>query len=164
MTISKRIRQGFSLFREKRLNKREEGNIVTDSFMTLLTMLLITAMILAMISYATMINKKIEIDRVVKNYLYLCEQEGYLSSANLSAMITDLTQDSDHGGNNIFCTNVTTTGTTVAQVSYGQPVTVNVTVTFDNPVAKVLNNSGPLSARVANTITYHIQYESVSRW
>ena len=150
------------------LRKREDGNII-DQMGSCIVMLMIFAMIIAMVSYGKLTNMRLAIDGTVRNFLYIEEQEGYLSGVgsttpqqNAAALTSSLRQ--------VGCTSVAINpATTQTQVGYGEPVVLDVTVKFPNPIYTNLSSERHPHAwftvpGLPREITYRIVYSSTSRW
>ena len=129
------------------LNKRkarEDGNVI-DLMAGVLVMVLIFAVIIVMVSYGSLVDKKLTINSVVKDYLYLAEQQGGLTVGDVENLKAEI---KGYGAN---ADSVTINGATNwvdkdngNQVPYGDKIDLEVTVSFTNPVYATtgLNNDG----------------------
>jgi len=149
------------------LKKREDANVI-DMMASCLVFVMVFAMILVMMAYTALAQKRLQIDNVVRNYLYITEQDGYLSGDASGGNYKSLEDNLKAVG----CTTVNIeSDTTRVQVSYGQPVKVHVSVAFQNPIFRVIGSNGSRrglfllpSSVIPTTINYDICYESTSRW
>lgn len=155
------------------LKNREKGNAI-DLMAAVFVMIMLFAMILGMIAHGSLVEKKLNIDNTVKEYLYIAEQyghlcngtDGYKSSScqnyclELEQMLVD----------NLDCINAKVEAdTTFMQVSYGNPVKVHVTVEFYNPLYEKLSaeehdNTWFTIAGLDRIIEYSVSYTATSRW
>ena len=160
--------------------KKEKGNMI-DNMASILVMIMIFVMITAMVSYGRLVMIKLSVDNTVRNYLYISEQQGYLSPDDIANMTRQLAVTLD-----IREDAVDTSGTTITQVPYGDPVSVVVTVNFTNPLFKNLgitasngrsrewfgiestnptkNYGAKKIAKTLASITYTTSYTSTARW
>ena len=146
--------------------KMESGASVADYVGTIFVMAFLFAMLFSWISYAKLVNIKLECDNVAKKYIYRMEQYGYMLPEDRANMISDL---------NAIGVNVTATGytgTTLSQVKYGDKVHLQCEVSFPNPVYELLGPKGGRNSantwfirdNLQPTIIYTIKRTSTSRW
>ena len=155
------------------LQKREEGNVV-DLMAGILVMILLFAMILAMIIYGSLVEKRLAIDNTVKEYLYIAEQYGHLcngvdgfKSSVCRDYCSELEQTliNTHG-----CTEAKVEpDTTVKQVAYGNQVRVHVTVKFPNPLYEQFSQEEKGDGMftllgIQPVLEYSVSYDATSRW
>lgn len=153
--------------------KREKGNAI-DLMAGVFVMIMLFAMILGMIAHGSLVGKRLKIDNVVKEYLYIAEQYGHLcngsdgykssSCQNYCAQLEQLLKDEYD-----CITAKVNPITTTSQVSYGNQVIVDVTVEFYNPLYEKLSaeehgDSWFTIAGFDKIIEYTISYKATSRW
>lgn len=152
------------------LKGEEEGNYI-DMMAGVFMMVCFFALILVMASYGSLVDKRLSVNNAIKNYLYIAEQQGGLTSEDVSNL-EDILSDYD-------CTveSVTVNGSTdwVAkgngnQVPYGDKIVLEVSVSFANPVYEVIGaDSGETrgwfgASGIRKTIKYTKKLSSTSRW
>lgn len=93
--------------------RREKGSI-GDIMTTGLCMLAMTVMMLAYIDNAQLIYRKSEINQIARKYILRMETEGWLTEADRVSLIQELEA--------LGVTEPDLSGTTVNQVSYGEPI------------------------------------------
>lgn len=192
MLIKFRSLASLFLFKLKSLfRKRESGNAI-DMLGSVFVVVMMFAMILALVSYASLVEKKLSIDNTVKQYLYVTEQYGYLdglptntnpitcamsgTSLNTAGLAIGsdaekMIKDLERNG----CTNVVIeSDTTRTQKGYGQEVVVDLTVSFPNPLFETIGATTEEQANrswfkilmpaSSRTVSYNVRFESASRW
>jgi hypothetical protein len=154
--------------------KKEEGNYI-DWMAGVFIMVLIFAMTLVMMSYGSLVDKRLSINNAIKNYLYIAEQQGGLTQADVNSMKSILQ------GYGVTVNSVTINGRSDKwigeagtsngnQIPYGDQIDLEVTVTFTNPIyqivgAKESGETGWFKVGGLNkTITYTKKLSSTSRW
>ena len=100
---------------------------------------------------------------VLKEYLYLAEQNGYLSDDQILMMREDLIAVG------IEPSSIETSGTTTSQVAYGQEVTVKCRCSFLNPIYSLLSKEEKGSsyytvANVNSMLTYERTLTATAKW
>lgn len=134
----------------------EEGNII-DQLGSIIVMVFIFAMILANAAYGSSVQKRLNIDNVAKTYLYIMEQNGYLSEEDETNMTNELAS--------LGVSVVSFEGTTKTQVAYGDRVTLQCKVEFQNPLYSVFENGAVVNLPgFPSTISYNIYSTATSKW
>lgn len=155
------------------LKDRENGNAI-DLMAGVFVMIMLFAMILGMIAHGSLVERKLNIDNTVKEYLYIAEQYGHLcngtdgysssSCQNYCATLEKILVD------DLNCISAKVEAdTTTTQVSYGNPVKVHVSVEFYNPLYEKLsaeehNNTWFTIAGLDKVLDYSVSYTATSRW
>lgn len=150
--------------------KDEDGNYI-DMMAGVFMMVCFFAIILVMASYGSLVDKRLSINNTIKNYLYIAEQQGGLTSEdveNLKDILSDY---------NCTVDSITINGSTnwIAkgngnQVPYGDKIVLEVTVSFANPVYEVIGTEDGNSrgwfgvVGIDKTIQYTKTLSSTSRW
>ncbi len=135
----------------------EDGNVVSQ-MAGVITMIFVFVMVLALLAFAKLVNYRMGIDNTVRNYLYVAEQKGYLSSDDIDAFRASL--------ESIGCYDVTINATT-AQVPYGSEVTVGAQLKFDNPIWESFSkdtHDNWFALNVARPVEYTPVMRSTARW
>lgn len=186
MTTPKKYKEQFSLLLHTKKNKKEPGNIV-DQMGSLFVMVFMLVMVLVLIAYSKMVQMRISIDNVVKEYLYQMEEEGCLTEemqASMKEELRDLGVDYGSAGEAISFAGTSNLGTN--QAAYGDKVTLVCTMTFPNPLYETISaekkgnghtwevdDAGNLKSRDATwftiagleqTITYTAKMSATSKW
>lgn len=153
------------------LTKRDEDGNYIDMMAGVFMMVCFFALILVMASYGSLVDKRLSINNTIKNYLYIAEQQGGLTSEdveNLKDILSDY---------NCTVESITINGSTnwIAngngnQIPYGDKIVLEVTVSFVNPVYDVIGTDDANSqgwfkvAGLNDTIQYTKTLSSTSRW
>lgn len=135
--------------------EKEPGNAI-DLMASGFVLLFCILMILFTLSYAEVVELKLEADMIGKNYLYRMEQEGYLSPDGKSEMIAAFQEKEMQVIINL--------ATTIQQVPYGEPVTLDVNITCKNPVYEQLQNNWLINTIIKPELKYHLNYTTTSKW
>ncbi len=146
-----------------KLNKREDGNVVSQ-MAGVLMMIFIFVMILAMVAFSRLVNCKMEIDNCVRNYLYVAEQNGFLSDEDKVGFKSAL---ESHGCYNVTFTKGSEELCTSAQVPYGGEVQVGVSLDFENPIWQYFSketHDHMFALTVAKPVHYEPIMKSTARW
>ena len=155
MTVRHKNLPSFSL-----LNKKEHGSLLMDELGVFLVLMFCIVMILTYASYTKIIQNKMTIDNKVKEYLYVLEEEGYLSSAKQAQMKTEL--------ENLGITIHDFVGTTTSQVEYGTKVRLKCKVSFSNQLYEQLSGEKHQHLftiiGLSPTITHQVDMTSTSKW
>lgn len=159
---------------------KEAGNII-DELGSIIVIAFMFAMVLAYAGIAKLAEMKLGIDNVAKEYLYIMEEEGYLSTDEEESLTNDLVSlgvDED---------SLDFSGTDTSQVAYGDQVTLYFTGTFDNPLYDLLSSDkhsydgeayelnadgSPVDsnrtmftiAGLSEKITFTINFSSTAKW
>ena len=155
----------------KKKERTEDGNAI-DLMAGVFSMVMIFATILAMLAYGSLVEKRLNINNTIKNYLYLAEQQGGLKSKDVQDLEIILGK---YGCSNI---DVTINGgkkwigaAAGNQVPYGDQIDLEVSLTFDNPVYVMLGMKADRSnaswfkvGGLKEKITYNKKMSSTSRW
>lgn len=153
----------------KKLHQKEEGNVV-DLMAGVLMLVFAFATILVMISYGSLVDKRLSVNTSVKDYLYLAEQQGGLTETDVDSLTTilkeyDCTVEKitiNNGENWIAEGNG-------AQIPYGDEVSLQVVVSFKNPVFHFFGTDGQGDGwfkvpGLTPTIRFTKTFSSTSRW
>lgn len=166
-----------------RFFRKELGSMVIDELSCILVMGFMFAMIFAYTGYSKMVQTRLAIDNVAKEYLYQMEQVGYLSSEMEHLMAEDLALIGVDKNTIDFSR---TSHKETNQAAYGDIVTLNCVVTFDNPLYSMLsvekksngreytldNNGNPTNpegtmftvAGLNPKITYTVNMSATAKW
>lgn len=183
MTIFFRNKDAHYHYQCASLKKKEKGSFVVDELSCFLVTAFMFAMILAYASYAKMVQMRLAIDNVAKEYLYQMEQEGYLSNEMMLLMKKDLKcigvkeESVDFSETSHMVAN---------QAAYGDKIVLCCTVSFDNPLYDLLsiqkhsngeeynvNSDGTLTnpegtmftiGGLNPTITYKVRMSATAKW
>lgn len=114
-----------------RLLKKDKGN-VTHIFPAIITMILVALAAVIFTSWMANNDRKEAIDLIARKYILRMETNGYLSDVDGSELIAEL---SSRG-----MTDITLTGTTNSQVTYGDCITLCISGNMTIYNYKVLKN------------------------
>lgn len=143
--------------------KKEDGDMI-DMMGSVLVLIFVFGMVLAYFSYSKMIQMKMSIDNIAKEYLYQMEESGQFTTAMQNSMKAEL-QALGCTVNNF--TGTSPTGST--QAGYGSVITLKCSVTFPNPLYTNLgtaSHTGTFDFVTIATnakITYTVERKSVAR-
>lgn len=146
--------------------EKEDGNII-DELGSVFVMALIFALILAFAVYGRLVQTRLAIDNIAKEYLYEMEQEGGLTAAAQAAMVSDLSAmgveintSAPNGG-----WGDTVVGDDV-QVPYGDEVILDCSMRFPNPLFQVFGHPTFVSEalNVEEMLEYSVYFKATSRW
>ncbi len=142
----------------KKARHREEGNII-DQLGAIIVMGFIFALLLVYAAYVKSVQMKLRIDNVSKEYLYVMEQEGYLSDANLANLVADLEAE-EVAVTNGFA------GTTFDQVPYGDQVVLTYECEFTNPLFKTFGQDDSMFhiPGFEQMNTYDVWMSATAKW
>ena len=151
------------ILKNGRVLKKEQGTVLADELGSLLVIAFMFAILLAYAGYSKMVQMKLSIDNVSKEYLYQMEQDGYLSEEMKGFMIEDLKLLG------IYEDSISFEETTETQVAYGDRVTLNCSVTFANPLYDLLSadrHGESLFSVIGlkKTVTYKISMSATAKW
>jgi len=142
--------------------KKEDGNII-DELGSIFVMAFIFALILAFAVYGRMVQTRLAIDNIAKEYLYEMEQEGTLAKESQALMTADLAAmgveiDTDAGGWGV--TDIDN------QVPYGDEVVLECHVQFKNPLFQVFSGSTWVSGALSidENLHYAVNFKATSKW
>lgn len=154
---------------------REEGNFV-DMMAGVLMMVCLFAIILTMLAYSALIERRLAVNNAVRNYLYIAEQQGGLQTTDVEALRKFLEV-------NYGCTDINITVNEGVnwidqgsfQVPYGSEIRLSVTMKMPNPIYQVLGLSEEQKAnggsdtywflvKIRDKIDYRVGFTSTSRW
>lgn len=96
---------------------RQRGN-VGELMITGICILAMTVLMLTYMDYAELLEQKSEVGQIARKYILRMESTGYLASEDISLLSAEL---SDMG-----VTEMDYTGTTISEVTYGQPITLQI--------------------------------------
>lgn len=153
----------------KKDNKKENG-IAVDLFSTCIVIIVTFMLVLVMLTFAKVVEIKIDSDIIGKNYLYRMEQQGYFNEA---VDLNDMEKSFIDKGiitNSSGSIALDRANTTIKQVAYGSPVSLKFTVNFPNPMYTYLPNNvagfGNLNLRgaFAKEVSYKLEYTTTSKW
>lgn len=155
--------------------KKEHGTYI-DMMAGVVMMVCIFALILVMLAYGSMVEKRLAINNAAKNYLYIAEQQGGLTQDD-KVMLTSILKDY---GCTVEEIKVNGTDDVIApkngkQVPYGNKISVSVKVSFANPVYTVIGLTDAQAADptkvwwfrtnfISPTVSYTTTLSSTSRW
>lgn len=114
--------------------KTEDGNIV-DQAGTILVMGFMIAMILVYACYGKMVQQRLAIDNIAKEYLYQMEEQGCLTAEMQTKMTNQLTS---MGISGISFAGTTNLGNN--QATYGSSLTLVCSMEFDNPLYSLMSS------------------------
>ena len=154
----------------KKLHQKEEGNVV-DLMAGVLMLVFAFATILVMISYGSLVDKRLSVNTSVKDYLYLAEQQGGLTESDVNSLTTILKKYGctvekitiNNGENWIAEGNG-------AQIPYGDEISLQVVVSFENPVFHYFGTNEQEGGGwfevpgLTPTIRFTKTFSSTSRW
>lgn len=159
----------------------EDGNVI-DMMAGVFMMVCLFAIILTMLAYFALVERRLSINNAIRNYLYLAEQQGGLTEddkANLKKFLVDnygcdketleikvLWCKKDGGESEVA---------SGAQVPYGDTIKLSVKMDFPNPIYQVIgltdeqiaNGEGEkywFRVKTNKSIYYEKSLSSTSRW
>lgn len=163
--------------------KMEQGNLIVDQLSSIIVMAFMFAMLLAYVSSSKLVQMRLAIDNIAKEYLYQMEQKGLLTGEMMGFMKDDLAAIGIYEDSIVF-DGTSHTGTT--QAAYGDKVTLKCTVTFPNPIYTLLSaetrgngrpyeldeNGNPTNPEgtmftlggISPTITYTANMSATAKW
>ena len=174
------------LFRKepRRLVRTEEGNVV-DLMAGVLMMVCLFALILAMLAYSALLERRLAINNAVRNYLFIAEQQGGLTLENGNDLKTFIATNygvdietikvyvAEHEYNAGGLGWINLHGTSdheMQNIPYGTAFELKVEMQIPNPLYQVLgaSNDGDMYwfkvGGLSHTIPYTISLSSTSRW
>lgn len=154
----------------------EDGNYV-DMMAGVFMMVCLFAVILAMLAYSALVEKRLSINNAVRNYLYIAEQQGGLTAGNVADLQKLL-------GENYGCENISVKingeekwigSSGNVQVAYGSQIKISAEMDFPNPLCQVIGLSDAQMADggsdkhwfrmpIAPYLHYKNELSSTSRW
>lgn len=107
------------------------------------------AMIFLFTGYSKIVQQRLAVDNIAKEYLYIAEENGFLTSSNIDSLVNDL----EKAG--CYRESIDLTGTTITQVAYGGRVTVSIYCEYDNPLFTLFTK------QISNTNDFHVDESTV---
>lgn len=134
----------------------EDGVNFVDLLSSCLCLLFAVATIGLYLCFGKTIEMKLDADRIAKSYLYRMESAGYLTASDKADMIAAFNEAG-------FTVNSTRNSTT-SLVEYGNPVTLNIKVSFQHPITQIFTKAETTTNRPASKviITCNIVYDEDS--
>ena len=139
------------------MQTKEKGNVI-DQIGSILVMAFIFVMLLAFAAYGRMTQVRLEYNNIAKEYLYLMEQNGYLRAEDKTLLVDDFA--------NAKANVVIEPDTTEVQQTYGDKVTLHLTVTFQNPLYTVFSTDGAMFNIFGFNpdLVYEIKKTTTTKW
>ena len=110
--------------------KRKEKGTVVEAFLVFATFFVsFTAIMILMLAAFSNINNKWQQRQVARQYLLLCETQGYLTPSDLTSMTKEL--------EGFGLTNIKTDGTTVTEAPYGSEIRVCISGTYNQNILRI---------------------------
>ena len=148
-------------------NKKEQGNVI-DYLGSLFVVAFIFVMILAYAAYGKVTQQRLAIDNCAKEYLYRMEEYGFIAKDAASVVghsptIAELVDSYEAIGVEAV---VDEANTTVSQVGYGDPVTLTLTATFDNPLFTTFGDEDSMFSILGfdEKLAYNVSISSTAKW
>ena len=165
ITTKTGVRNKLTPLKEK--NNKENGFAI-DLLSTCLVIIVAFFLVLVMLTFSKVVETKIDADIIGKNYLYRMEQQGYFKGTDKDDMIKSFKAKGITTSNESVELKINT-DTTVKQVAYGTPVTLDFTVTFANPMYDYLpERVGAVGIKakglLAKDFSYTLKYTTTSKW
>lgn len=165
ITTKTGVRNKLTPLKEK--NNKENGFAI-DLLSTCLVIIVAFFLVLVMLTFSKVVETKIDADIIGKNYLYRMEQQGYFKGTDKDDMIKSFKAKGITTSNESVELKINT-DTTVKQVAYGAPVTLDFTVTFANPMYDYLpERVGAVGIKakglLAKDFSYTLKYTTTSKW
>lgn len=150
--------------RKSIFGRLEYGNVI-DQIGSILVVIFIFALILAYSAYGKLTQERLAVDNVAKEYLYKMEEYGYLRSEDEDAMVLAMNQV----GATVVSFGETTRekeSSSDAQVTYGDQVVLDLTLSYPNPLFNVFSrdNSWIKIFGFDEEISYHIRMSATAKW
>ena len=149
-------------------HKRLEKGTVIDQVGSVLVVAFIFALILAYSAYGKIVQQRLLINNVAKEYLYVMEENGYMSDEDFESFVNDMA----YIGVTVNATDVSNMGangylTDDIQVTYGDKVTLAFTAEFENPFFSLFTKEGGSMFRIMGfdeKISYDVVRSSTAKW
>lgn len=136
----------------------EKGNII-DQLGSIIVMAFVFAMILAFAAYGKIVQAKLSINNIAKEYLYRMEQNGLMTSEDMAEMTEKLANEGITVIENGF------NGTTTEQVPYGEEVILICNVEFENPLYSVFKEGSYIViSGFPEKLQYGVSLPATSKW
>jgi len=143
---------------------RMEDGMMVDELGTLFVLLFCVVLILSYASFSRMVQMRLAIDNVCKEYLYQMEQSGTLSTQMQADMKSEL-QAIGVDAASISFAGTSHLGTN--QAKYGDKITLKCSVQFDNPLYRTFGRQKSNWFKLLGVppkISYSKQTQATSRW
>lgn len=148
----------------------ERGNFV-DNMGVLFVMAFVFALLLAFISYAKMIQMKLDVDHIAKQYLYIMEQYGYLPSdinGNTEQTIKEALAKAGCDPDSFVLNKSVTQYGSFKQVEYGDSVSFCFYVKGKNPLYTYLHGNPEdnwfFQQWINQYVDINVHVTSTSKW
>lgn len=140
----------------------EQANVI-DQLGTIFVVAFVFALILAYSAYGKLVQERLAIDNVAKEYLYRMEEKGYLTSDDKILLEEDM---ESIGVKEIQFTSSSGVSTTETQVAYGDKVTLALNVEFINPLYATFSTEGAMIKIFGfeKNISYDVIMSSTAKW
>lgn len=150
--------------RERILERLEYGNVI-DQIGSILVVIFIFALILAYSAYGKLTQERLAVDNVAKEYLYKMEEYGYLRIEDETEMVEAMNKV----GATVVSFGETTRESelsTDAQVTYGDQVVLDLTLTYPNPLFNVFSSDNAWIKIFGfdSEIEYRIRMSATAKW
>ena len=151
--------------RRKDIFERLEYGNAIDQIGSILVVVFIFALILAYSAYGKLTQERLAVDNVAKEYLYKMEEYGYLRSEDEDAMVLAM----ESVGAEVVSFGDTTRekeSASDAQVTYGDQVILDLTLSYPNPFFNVFSSDNAWIKILGfeEDIQYHIRMSATAKW
>lgn len=136
----------------KVLLRKKSGSVIENMLVFLIGTIITTAFLVIVFGAFSSISNKWQMRQVSREYMLLMETEGYLNATDKAAMITEL--------ESFGLKNITITGTTTSQVSYGETIYLKISGTYNE---NVLAFAGGISKVADHSVTITINRQSTAK-
>lgn len=109
------------------------------------------AMVFLFAGYSKVVQQRLAVDNIAKEYLYKAEENGYLTSEDIDNLTNDLIKTG------CYKSSIDFTGTTVSQVAYGGKVTVTIKCEYDNPLFTLFTK------QISAGSDYHVNESTIDK-
>lgn len=156
---------------QKNKIKKESGILVADALSCFLLIAFTFLMIYVCACYVRMIQIRLEINEIGRQYLYKIEAKGYLTDDDKNDMIKELTESIYINGKSIvFVDSIDFSGTSTSKIEYGETVNLVCKLEFANPLYTYflnLKNEGSMfdiDIPSSQRVTHIIDMSATSKW
>ena len=135
--------------------KRKEKGTVVEAFLVFATFFVsFTAIMILMLAAFSNINNKWQQRQVARQYLLLCEAQGYLTPSDLTSMTKEL--------EGFGLTNIKTDGTTVTEAPYGSEIRVCISGTYNQNILRIAGSGNNAQIQGVGTTSVPITINRTS--
>lgn len=137
---------------KEKLLKKRKGSIIENMLVALIGIVMICAFLVIIFGAFSGINDKWGMRQVAREYLLIMETEGYLTPEDEANLVSELEE--------LGLKNVDLSGTTKAEVGYGNRIYLHITGEYDD---NILAFAGGISKVSQHSTTIEIARQSTAK-